>query len=104
MAKKEKKPVTGADLRFRHLELARRISTFMMDEMVKEKLKPKDIPYVLNDLCKLVVLGEANANKENALFVVQRFTDLNTDIVCLMMRIVADNYGEGVDSLYEEKE
>lgn len=102
MKKKRQKPVTGADLRFRHLELAKRLAKVVILEMEREGLTQKDIPQVMNDLCKLIVLSQAEVNKEDALFVVNRFVALTTDLTCLMMRIVSENFGKGLQSLKEE--
>ena len=104
MAKKKQpsKPVTEADLRFRHLDLAKRVSQHMLQEMIKEGLTPRDIPQVLNDICKYVVLLQANVSKGNALDVATQFVDLSTDITCLMVRVATENYGKGLESLKEE--
>lgn len=88
MIEKIKAQITGADLKFRHFELAKRLSMQMLDAMNEEKLSTKDIPQVLNDLCKFVVLSEATTSKEGALLVVKRFAELSRDVTCLMMRIV----------------
>lgn len=88
MAKKKEQEFTGADLKFRHFDLAKRLSVNMLQEMIQARLPKEEIPQVLNDMCKFVVLSEANVSKENALFVVQRFVELTTDLTCLMMRIV----------------
>ena len=103
MAKKQtKKQATEADLRFRHFELAKRVSLVMLQEMDKEGLKPDSIPQVLNDVCKFVVLSTAEASKFDAIYVATQFVDLSTDITCLMVRIATDNYGKGLESLKEE--
>ena len=103
MAKKQnKKQTEEADLRFRHFELAKRVSLVMLQEMSKEGLKPDSIPQVLNDVCKFVVLSTAEASKFDAIYVATQFVDLSTDITCLMARIVAENYGKGLESLKEE--
>lgn len=104
MAKKKQpsKPVTEADLRFRHFDLAKRVSQHMLQEMMKEGLTPRDIPQVLNDICKFVILAQANVSKGNALDVAGEFISLSTDITCLMARIATENYGKGLKSLEEE--
>ena len=99
---KRQKPVAVADLRFRHLELAKRLATEVIKEMERDGLTQKDIPQVMSDLCKLIVLSQAEVNKEDALFVVKRFVALSTDMTCLMMRIVSENFGKGLQSLKEE--
>ncbi len=106
MAKKKEqsKPVTEADLCFRYLELAKRLAQHMLEEMMAAKLTPRDIPQVLSDLCKFVVLSQAYVSKGDALDVVRAFTDLNTDVTCLMMRIASDNLGKGLETLEEETE
>ena len=88
MAKKEAKPITGADLKIKHFDLAKRLSHTLLQEMTKEGLSQSDISQVLNDVCKVTVLSEAAVSKEGALLVVQRFTELSSDLTCLMMRIV----------------
>ena len=90
--KNKQQAVQGADLRFRHFELARRLTTNMLEEMEKENLKPSDVLVVLNDLCKFVILALAEVNKEDALDVVVHFVDLCSDVTCLMMRIASDNF------------
>lgn len=83
------KPITGADLKFRDFNLTKKLAISMLNTMMAEGYtKQSDIPVVLNDLCKFVVLSEAKESQEGALLVVQRFTELSTDLTCLMMRIV----------------
>lgn len=74
----------------------------MLQEMMKEGLTPGDIPQVLNDVCKFVVLSTAEVSKSDALYVATRFVDLSTDITCLMVRVATENYGNGLESLKEE--
>ena len=89
MATIEMKPITGADLKFKDFDLAKKLAISMLNTMMAEGYTKKaDIPVVLNDLCKFVVLSEAKLSQEGALLVVQRFTELSTDLTCLMMRIV----------------
>ena len=88
MIKEMKQPIKGADLKFRHFELAKRLSQTMLEEMMKEKLSKEDIPQLLNDICKFIVLTEAVTSKEGALLVVKRFIELSGDLTSLMMRIV----------------
>ena len=65
MEKKEEQEFTGADLKFRHFDLAKRLSVNMLQEMIQARLPKEEIPQVLNDMCKFVVLSEANVSKEN---------------------------------------
>lgn len=103
MKKNEKKQSDEyADLRFRHFELARKVSLNMLKEMENEKLTARDVPQVLSDVCKFVVLSMAEVNKGDALDVVSEFVDLVSDVTLLMMRITTDNYGKGLESLKEE--
>lgn len=88
--KSKKKKITSADLKFKHFELAKRLSKTLLEEMMKEQLGKNEIPEVLSDLCKFVVLCEAVVSEEGALLVVDRFTALSTDLTCLMMRIIQD--------------
>lgn len=82
------KPVTGSDLKFQHLETARTICKSMIDIMLADGLTKSDLPQTLNDVCKLVILSEANVDKKSALFVLDRFTRLSTELSIVMMRII----------------
>ena len=88
MDKKNKAPITGEDLKFRDFYFAKRLTKQLLIAMQEEKMSKEDIPWVLNELCKFVVLTEAAVSKKGALLVVTRFAELTTDLTCLMMRIV----------------
>jgi hypothetical protein len=81
-------PVTGSDLKFKHFETARKICKAMLEAMWADGLTKDDLPQLLHDVCKFVVLTEANIDKESALFVLDRFTRLSTELSIVMMRIV----------------
>ncbi len=89
MAKKKKEVVTDADLQFKHLELARKIAVHILKEMDKAGLYKADIAQVLHDVCKVIVLNEAIADKGGAMTVVQRFVGLSSDLTVLMMKIIS---------------
>ena len=98
---KKQKQSEAADLRFRHLDLANNLAEHVLKEMISRGLGVEEIPYVLNDLCKVIILAAAE-HEEDSLYIVKQFVELNTDFTCLVMRIVTGNYGQGVDSLIEE--
>lgn len=88
--KEERKAITGADLKFKNFELAKKLGKIVLETMVKEGVtRRSDIGYTLSDLCKFIVMAEADVNKEGALYIVKRMTEINADMTCLMMRIVA---------------
>jgi hypothetical protein len=81
-------PVTGSDLKFQYFETARTVCKSMIEAMRADGLTKDDLPQLLHDVCKFVVLTEANIDKESALFVLDRFTRLTTDLSVVMMRII----------------
>ena len=87
-------PVTGADLKFGHFETARTVCMSMLNAMRADGLTKEDLPQLLHDVCKFVVLTEANIDKESAIFVMDRFTKLTADLSVLMIRIVRQHMKE----------
>lgn len=85
------KKVTGEDLKFKHFETSRKVFKAMCETMMDEGIDRSELPQMLHDFCKFVILAEANADEENALFVIRRFTELTADLSALMMRIVIKN-------------
>jgi hypothetical protein len=94
MNKKEANAITGKDLKFEHFELAKKLAIIILQEMNKQKLGKKDIPQVLHDIMKFVVLAEAETSTEGALLVVQRIVELNSDLTILMMRIIENQMNQ----------
>ena len=88
MAKKVKPIITDDDLKFKHFALAKEIAVHMLKVMEANGLGKEDIPQVMNDVCKVIVLNEAVVDKGGALTVVQRFIELSKDLMMLMMSIV----------------
>jgi hypothetical protein len=88
MSKKTKQVITDDDLKFKHFALAKEIAVNMLEVMKEKGLGKEEVPQVLNDVCKVIVLNEAVVDKGGALTVVQRFVELSKDLTLLMMRIV----------------
>ena len=86
--KKAKQVITDDDLKFQHFALAKEISIHMMKVIKEHGLTKNDIPQLMNDVCKVIVLSEAVVDKGGALTVVQRFIELSKDLMILMMRII----------------
>ena len=88
--KEEEQAITEADLKFKNFELAKKLGQTVLETMIKEGVTSRaDIGYTLSDLCKFIVMAEADVNREGALHIVKRMTEINADMTCLMMRIVA---------------
>lgn len=84
-------PVTGSDLKFQHFETTRTICKNMLEAMLADGVSRQDLPQLLHDVCKFVILTEANVDKEGAVFVLKRFVSLTSDLSVLMMRIMMNH-------------
>lgn len=87
-------PITGNDLKFQHFETARTICKAMLEVMIEDGLSRQDLPQLLHDVCKFVILTEANIDKEGSVFVLKRFVNLTSDLSVVMMRIMMNHMKE----------
>lgn len=88
MKKKEAEKITGKDLKFKYFDLAKSLAGVIINEMRRMGLGAQELPQVLHDLNKFVILVEAETSKENALYVLSRVVELDSDLTILMMRIM----------------
>ncbi len=101
MKKKEANNITGKDLKFKYFELAKSLTATILSEMMRQGLDRQELPQVLHDLNKFIILAEAEVDKESVLYVINRIVELDSDLTMLMMRIV-ENHMEQMAK--EEKE
>lgn len=91
MKKKEANKITGKDLKFKYFDLAKSLAGVIINEMRRMGLGAQELPQVLHDLNKFIILAEAETSKENALYVINRIVELDSDLTMLMMRIVENH-------------
>lgn len=78
----------GLDIK--HFELAKKLSSNIIKEMDKAGLTTENIPEVLGDICKTLILSGASINEKGALWAVQQFTGIAAEATTYMLAIVAE--------------